>query len=128
MSHRLMAKATMHGFGMVARQHLETPPGGGALSQHLAHAPALLYAATLISTRHDERNEVQTTHYFVELHEEGVELFRRTAAAAANLLLALRAAQLSGLQRNSAWHLHGGYLDRLTAEQQAELRGLAGRS
>jgi hypothetical protein len=126
LSHAHIGKATMHGYGMVARQFLNEPPGGGALSRNLTHQPTGLFAAALISRLRTDQGQqlVETEPHYAELHAEAIELLSTTAFAAQNLLYELRSAQVARLTRDAEWHLHGAYLDRLTPEQQDVLRSM----
>jgi hypothetical protein len=125
MSHHRVGKATMHGFGMVAREHLESPPGGGALSQFDDQAPKQLYAAALISDVDHEDGSVATQHYWAEVHPEQILLYQQTAIAASNLLYSLRSGQLARLAGKKTLHLHGAHVDQLTTEQLAALKTIA---
>lgn len=122
MSHHRIGKATMHGFGMVAREYLESPPGGGVLSQFNDQAPKQLYAAVLMSRVDQNDSSVATEHHWAEVHPDQIELYRNTAVAASNLLYSLRSGQLARLAGKKRWHLHGAHVDRLTPGQTAAIK------
>jgi hypothetical protein len=122
---RHVAKATMHGFGMVARQYLVDPPGGGRLSEFLSDAPRGLYAMNLDSRRDDDARRVETTQWFAPVDRETIEMMRGVGAAASNLLWMLRSAQLARLANNAEWHIHGGAVDSLTPQQKRVLHSWA---
>jgi hypothetical protein len=129
LGHSITSKATMHGYGMVARRYLNEPPGAGALSANLTSQPSGLFAAALVSRFQGDPGQkvVETTPHYAELGPESIELLDKTALAAQNLLWGLRSAQLARLARDVDWHLHGAYLDLLPADQQGVLREM-GRS
>lgn len=121
MSHREAAKTTMHGFGVVAAEHLIAPPGGGELSELVPMEAGRPFALALVSREDQAALQVETKHHPLDLTPANVEMVRNTGIAAGELYLLLARAHRGALRLGHPWTLTNAYADRLSAEERETL-------
>lgn len=120
LSHRVGAKNLMHGFSVVSAPSLIDPPGAGALSKQFTLDRPRPFAASLVSKVNNERREVETTPYLVELTPEAVALVRDTAETACDLIEQLVDAWVFAVSTQHLFVLRSDLLEQLPeAEQEA---------
>ena len=125
MAHREAVKTTMHGFGIVAAEHLLTPPGGGQLSEFVPAETQRPFAVALIS-RDDATNQHAETRYeILDLTSSYVELVKRTAIVAGELYLLLARAHRGALRLGHPWTLPNAYAGDLSDDERAILERAA---
>lgn len=94
LTHRHVAKATLHAFPFVAGEHVSAPPGAGALSDGV-QLPKRRYALLLASTL--KANKVHTPVTTVALDHNSVDRCRREGRLAARLYGELCEAQVASI-------------------------------
>jgi hypothetical protein len=121
MAHREVAKTTMHGFGVVAAEHLIAPPGGGELSSHVPLDAPRPFAVVLLSSEDGEKREAETVHHQLDLTPANVEMVRNTAIAAGELYLLVARTHRGALRLRQPWMVPSAYRNRLSEQEQAAL-------
>jgi len=125
MAHHDAAKSTMHGFGVVAAEHLITPPGGGELSDVVPTDGPRPFAIALASREDQTARKVETTHHRLDLTPDHVERVRNTGLAAGELYLLLARAHRSALRLAHPWTMPNAYADRLSESERRLLERAA---
>lgn len=120
MSHRKVAKRTLHGFGLVASAHVFGPPPAGQLVEFVAAGQPRPFALSLITTRNDQTLNVNTEYQVVDLAAETVDLIHRSGCAALELIELLESGWLFGL-RTGGFALPTKLVDELPHEERLAL-------
>jgi hypothetical protein len=120
-----VAKATMHGFPIVAGDELFGPPPAGVLAQTLAERPPGRFAAALRSTS-SSTSRVHTEVIPVPLDRTSVERFRHEGEASANLYGQVCAMYATSTELQMKALVPWGVLDELSDAQLAALEPLRG--
>lgn len=122
LSHREAAKTTMHGFGVLAAEHLIAPPGGGKLSEVVPIDGERPFAVALVSRTDRASREIRTTPHWLDLTRESIRLVWATAVAAGDLYLFIARLHRDVLRRADTWTLPTAFANQLPPEQQRALR------
>jgi hypothetical protein len=93
--HRNVAKATMHGFPVLAGAHVVGPPGAGDLKRLVSAPPQRPWALAVTSVAR-ERN-ITTTPTIVRLDRSAVAEYRRVGRSTARLYAELAAIQVHSI-------------------------------
>jgi hypothetical protein len=120
-SARPIAKATMHGFPMLAGSLVTGPPPAGALTDGLRAPSREPWVLVLNSKQDAENRQVETTSTPLSIDETVVSHALRAGKAAVRLSVALCAAQASSIERGCAVTIPLDLLHRLPADQRAAL-------
>jgi hypothetical protein len=120
-SARPIAKATMHGFPILAGSLVTGPPPAGALTNGLRVPSREPWVLALNSEQDVEKRQVATTSTPLPVDETEVSHALRAGKAAVRLVVALCAAQASSIERGCAVTIPLDLLHRLPAEQRAAL-------
>jgi hypothetical protein len=125
LTHAPLARATTHGFPVIAGEHFTEPPGAGELNDHVSIPPKRPFAVAMISNVRGK--EVNSQLHTVHLDREMVRLIRdlgRTAARLYGQLAELKANCLDAGQEGTLPLL---FADRLGAPAQRALNREARR-
>jgi hypothetical protein len=120
-SARPIAKATMHGFPILAGSLVTGPPPAGALTDGLRVPSREPWVLALNSEQDVEKRRVATTSTPLPVDEAAVSHALRAGKAAVRLAVALCAAQASSIERGCAVTIPLDLLHRLPVEQRAAL-------
>lgn len=123
LAHHDAAKSTMHGFGVVAAEHLIAPPGGGELSEIVPIDGPRPFAIALV-TREAQRT-AETTYHPLDLTPGNVEMVQSTGLAAGELYRLVARAHRGTIRRGHSWTLPDAYAQKLSAADQQILREAA---
>jgi hypothetical protein len=126
MAHREPAKSTLHGFGVVAAEHVLAPPGGGELADIVSMEAPRPFAVALVSREDKAARKVETTHHHLDLTAENVEMVRATGVAAGELYLLAAQCHREALRTKLPWTLPAAYQERLTPDEQRALQAVEG--
>jgi hypothetical protein len=118
---RVGVKATMHGFSVLAAEHLIAPPGAGVLGAQFDLDRPRPFAASLVSTIDEEKRQVETTHHLIDLTPRSIADARNVAERCCELLISLAAAWLYATQTRHAFVMDPSPLARMTADEQEAL-------
>lgn len=122
---RDVAKATMHGYPVIAGDRAVGTPSAGMISDALRDPGVRPFAAALISTV--EGSHVTTAVHAVPLDPTAVDSFARNGKLAIKLVEELCAAQAGGIERGYGYMLPLEFLARLPEQQREALEGRVGR-
>jgi hypothetical protein len=122
MAHREPAKSTLHGFGVVAAEHIISPPGGGELKEIVSMDAERPFAVALVTKEDTAANKVETTHHHLDLTADNTEMVRATGIAAGELYLLLAGCHREALRTRRPWMLPNAYQDRLTPDELKALQ------
>jgi len=120
MAFRPVAKATMHGFALVAAQHLLEPPGAGELSELGNLDRTRPFAVALISEEQRD-NRIHTVWHPIDLTPPTIDEMVRTSKVAADLLLTLASFRLKALREKLTILVPMTHAHHLTQEERDAL-------
>lgn len=118
-----VAKATMHGFPIVAGDELLGPPSAGVLAQALKDRPTGRFAAALRSTS-SSTSRVHTEVIPVPLDRTSIERYRREGETSANLYGQVCAMHATSTELQMRALVPWGVLDELSDAQLVALEAL----
>ena len=116
---RVGVKATMHGFSVLASEHLIAPPGAGVLGEQFDLNRPRPFAASLVSTVDDAKREVETTHHLIDLTPGSIADARNVAERCCESLTSLAGAWLYAIETRHAFVMDPVLLARMSPGEQA---------
>jgi len=120
--HRDVAKATMHGYPIMAGEYAIGPPPAGHLSESVRDPGVRPFVVPLISRAH--KTGVHTDVHTVPLDRDTVSAFLRNGKLAVRLTEQVCAAQADGIARGYDFALPLEFAHRLPQEQRRALEEL----
>ncbi len=115
---RSFAKATMHGFPLIAGSLVTGPPPAGALTSNLRVPACPSWALALISDMDHQKHQVETTSIPIPLDENALSTAVRAGKAATRLAQSLAEAQATSIEGGYAITVPLDLLHRLSDEQR----------
>ncbi len=116
-----LAKATMHGFPLVAGAYVIGPPPAGEMADGV-NPPNEPFALAIGSTVRD--THVRTERYIVPLGPQTVRSYRSLGRGAARLVEELCLINAESIQHGHDWSVPLGLIHRLPDDQQAAVRAV----
>jgi hypothetical protein len=115
---RSFAKATMHGFPLIAGSLVTGPPPAGALTDRLRIPDCPSWALALVSDMDHQQQRVETTLIPIPLDEKALSAAVRAGKAATRVTDALAEAQATSIEGGHAITVPLGPIHRLSDEQR----------
>jgi hypothetical protein len=115
---RVGVKATMHGFSVLAAEHLIAPPGAGVLGTQFDLNRPRPFAASLVSAIDEAKRQVETTHHLIDLTPGSIADARNVAERCCALLTSLTVAWLYAIRTRHAFVMDPAPLARMSTEDQ----------
>lgn len=122
--HRAVAKATMHGFPLVAGEHVVGPPGAGELREGVRW-PDKPFAIAVTSS--ERGGHVRSDRHLVLLDSDSVRRYHRDGRCAAQLAGELCESHSASIMEGCAAMLPTELVRTLSREDQALIEELAAR-
>jgi hypothetical protein len=125
---RGFAKATMHGFPLIAGSLVTGPPPAGALTDRLKVPGSDSWALALLSEQDHQRSVVETTSTPIPLDESSLQVAVRAGKAATRVAEAMSEAQATSIAGGYGATVPLGLVHRLPSDQQKAIeKALAAR-
>jgi hypothetical protein len=116
---RPFAKATMHGFPLIAGSLVTGPPPAGALTDRLRLPSSPSWALALVSEMDHQRHQVDTTSIPIPLDASALGMAVRAGKAATRVTEGLAEAQTTSIDGGYAITVPLALIHRLPEKQQA---------
>jgi len=124
LAHRQVAKATMHGFPLLASEHVVGPPGAGELSDGVRW-PGGLFAVAVTSS--ERGGHVRTDRHVVTLDRDDVRHYDRQGRSTARLVGELCDSHASSIMDGYAATLPTDLLRTLSGADQKRIEHVASK-
>lgn len=124
LAHREVAKAMMHGFPLLAGEHVIGPPGAGELSDGMRW-PSGLFAVAVTSSERDRH--VSVNRHLIALDRDNVRRFDRDGRTAAKLAAELCSLHASSIMDGCAATLSTELLPTLSSDDQTRIKHLVAK-
>jgi hypothetical protein len=122
---RELAKATMHGYPMLAGGRVVGPPPAGAIADYVAD-PGVPFAVAL-STHEPRRGHLETLTMVVPCDPPTIEAAHRAGRHAVHVYGELCAQQSNSIERSAEVIIPGGLAYRLSPDRRAAFEALSAR-
>jgi hypothetical protein len=125
-THLALARATMHGFPILAGEVITEPPGAGVVADGLSVPDARPFAAALVSTV--AGREITTDRHIIHLDRDAVAAVRRSGIDGARLCGEVAGLKAESIRNGLGYTLPLAALERLTGPEHHALSALRSQS